>query len=114
MPSGSPQPCDGIQVSASSSVKDIKLHAKMSCEANVRLGPPKWPSSVNRIGARLLREKGERLSSQNAVAGVTESLKVTRKVWFPASMNTFPVFQSTPIDGSPAPSSPALLHPRQG
>src|SRR5260370_42103266 len=66
------------------------------------------------MGSRLARAKGERLSSQNGVAGFTESLKVTRSVWFPASMNALPVLQSTPVEGSPAPCSPAGVEPSDG
>src|SRR2546426_6784166 len=66
------------------------------------------------IGSKVTRAKRERWSSQNAVAGLTLSSKVTRRVWFPASMNALPVFQSTPMDGSPAPCSPAVVEPVDG
>jgi hypothetical protein len=66
------------------------------------------------MGSRLTRANGERLSSQIAVAGFTASLKVTRSVWFPASMNALPEIQSTPMDGSPAPCPPAVVDPRAG
>src|SRR5260370_35544589 len=66
------------------------------------------------MGSKLTRAKGERLSSQNAVAGFTESLKVTRSVWFPASMNALPVLQSTPLAVSPAPCSTAVVEPSDG
>jgi len=49
-----------------------------------------------------------------AVAGLTLSSKVTRSVWLPASMNTLPVFQSTPIDGSPASCPAAVVDPAAG
>jgi len=70
-------------------------------------------SSTNMIGSRLHARKGDRLSSQNAVAGLTLSLKVTRNVWFPASMNALPVFQSIPTDGSAARAQPAWLNHRR-
>src|SRR6267378_2131356 len=114
LPSGTPQPCEGSQVLASSSVNEVTLQAPSSCEAKVRLGPPKCPSSVKRIGSRLTREKGERLSSQLAVAGLKASLNVTRSVWLPASMKTLPVFQLTPMDGSPAPCCPEVVDPSAG
>ena len=66
------------------------------------------------MGSRLTRANGERLSAQAAVAGATLSSKVTRRVWFPASMNTLPVVQLTPIDGSPASCSPAVVDPAAG
>jgi hypothetical protein len=61
-----------------------------------------------------MREKGERLSSQLAVAGFAASLKVTRRVWFPASMKALPVFQFTPMEGSPAPCVLAVEDPVAG
>ena len=66
------------------------------------------------MGSRLTRAKGERLSSQNAVAGLTESSRVTRSVWFPACIKALRVAQSTPMDGSPAPCSPAVVEPSDG
>src|SRR6266404_4861607 len=79
-PAGWPEPCVGSQLLPSSSVKESSLVMRLSCEEKVRLVPPKWPSSVKRIGSRLTRAKGERWSSQKAEAGLRESLKVTRKV----------------------------------
>ena len=55
--------------------------APSSWEANVR----PVVLSVKRIGSRLTREYGERLSAQVAVAGVVKSLKAMRRVWLPAS-----------------------------
>ena len=104
----------GSQVWPSLSVKESSLVTPLSCDEKVRLGPPNRPSSVNMMGSRLSRAKGERTSSQVAVAGFTESSKVTRRVWFPASMNALPVAQSTPIDGSPAPCWLALVDPVAG
>src|SRR5260370_38105038 len=91
-PAGWPEPCVGSQVLASSSVKESSLVTPLSCEEKVRLVPPKWPSSVNRMGSRLTRAKGERLSSQKAEAGFRESLKVTRGGGVPASIKHFAVF----------------------
>src|SRR6266481_1336282 len=113
-PAGWPEPCVSSQLLPSSSVKDSSLVTKLSCDENVRFVPPKCPSSVKRMGSKLTRAKSDRWSSQNAVAGVTESLKVTRSVWFPASMKVLPVLQSTPIDGSPAACSAAVVDPNEG
>src|SRR5713226_10459446 len=77
-PAGWPEPCVGSQLLPSSSVKDSSLVTRFSCDENVRFGPPKCASSVKRIGSRLTRAKGDRLSSQTELAGFTVSLKVTR------------------------------------
>src|ERR671931_2812537 len=114
MPAGWPEPCVGNHVSPSSSVNDNSLVMPFNCDENVRFAPPRRPSSVKRIGSRLTRANGERLSSHAAVAGFTASLNVTRSVWLPAPMNTLPVRQFTPIDGSPASCPPALVEPIAG
>src|SRR5262249_58851960 len=93
---------------------DSALVTPASCDEKVRLGPPSRPSSVKRIGSRLTRANGDRLSSQIAVAGVVASLNVTRSVWLPASMNALPVFQFTPMDGSPASCCPDVVEPGDG
>ena len=74
---------------------------------------PVW-LSVKRIGSRETRENGDRLSVQVADAGERLSSKRTRSVWLPASMNAAPVFQFTPIDGSPAPCAPEVVDPTAG
>src|SRR5258706_12147900 len=61
------------------------------------------------MGSRLTRANGDRWSSQVVVTGLTASLKVTRSVWFPASMKVLPVLQSTPMEGSPAPCVLAVV-----
>src|SRR5258708_5100022 len=79
-PAGWPEPCVGSQLLPSSSVNESSLVTPFSWDENVRLGPPKCPSSVKRMGSRLTRANGERLSSQAADAGFTASLNVTRSV----------------------------------
>src|SRR2546422_79519 len=73
------------------------------------------------MGSRLNRAKGERWSSQVAVTGLTVSLKVTLSVWLPAWTKALPVFQLTPMEGSPAPcvlavvdASAGWMHPGGG
>jgi hypothetical protein len=48
------------------------------------------------------------------VAGFAASLNVTRNVWFPASKKTLPVFQFTPMEGSPALCVLAVEDPAAG
>jgi len=48
------------------------------------------------------------------VAGLNESLKVTRRVWFPASIKASPVAQSTPMEGSPALWALEVVDPTAG
>src|SRR5882672_3871886 len=58
--------------------------------------------SVNRIGSIVIRfVQAKLLSSQVALAGIVESLKVTRRVCLRAMNIALPVFQLTPIEGSP-------------
>ena len=64
---------------------------------------------VKRIGSKLSIEVvGALTSFQVALAGETESSKVTRSVWRMAMNMTLPVAQLTPSVGSPA-SSPMPL-----
>src|SRR3954465_10801681 len=63
------------------------------------------------MGSRETRAKGDRLSAQVALPA---SSNRTRSVWLPAWMKVAPVFQFTPMDGSPAPCWPALVEPSAG
>src|SRR5258705_13069870 len=93
-----PAPWLGVQVSPSLSVKDIKLVAPASCDEKVR--PVRL--SVNSIGSRLVTCVGTLFSSQVARAGDEASSNPIRSVCVYETKNTFPVFQLTPIEGSPA------------
>ena len=83
------------------------LQAPSSCDSITR----PVVLSAQRIGSSETRAKGDRLSAQVALAGDGPSSKSTRRVWFPDSMKTAPVFQFTPIDGSPAPCAPLTVEP---
>ena len=97
-----PPPCDGSQVSPSSSVRHISEVVPASCDSNVR----PVCGSVNRIGSSdvCAVHLGRRalLFSQRAVAGALVSSNDTRYVSLYAWYITLPLFQFTPIDGSPA------------
>ncbi len=86
---------------------DIVLQAPSSCDSITR---PTAPSD-QRIGSSETRANGERLSAHTAAAGETPSSKMARSVWLPDSMNTAPVFQLTPMEGSPAPCAPLAVDP---
>ena len=86
------------------------LHAPLSCDSNTR---PVW-LSAQRMGSSETRANGDRLSAQVALAGETLSSKIARSVWLPAWMKVAPVFQLTPMDGSPAPWAPLLVEPSAG
>src|SRR5256885_15085856 len=60
------------------------------------------------MGSSETRAKGERTSAQLAFPAAS---KVARRVWFPDSMKTAPLFQFTPMDGSPAPRAPFAVDP---
>ena len=86
----------------------------MSCDTNVR----PVLLSVKRIGSKLVAELGALLSTQVdlGVAGQTASSYETRRVWvMPPWYSTLPVFQFTPIDGSPEPTPmPDAIWPTVG
>src|ERR1044071_9916431 len=89
----------GVHVAPSSSVNDIRLDLTKSCETKVR----PVALSVKRIGSSEVIEVLAALTSSHvAVAGEAESLKRTRKVWRPEMNMAAPVFQLTPMVGSPA------------
>src|SRR5256885_15079662 len=60
------------------------------------------------MGSSETRAKGERTSAQVAFPAAS---KVARRVWFPDWMKTAPLFQFTPMDGSPAPCAPFAVDP---
>src|SRR5256885_4318544 len=98
-----PAPWLGIQTSPSVSVNEERLPRMMSCDTNVR----PVLLSVKRMGSKLVAEVGAVLSShvELGVAGQTRPSKPTRSVCtIPPSYMTLPVFQFTPIDGSPEPT----------
>src|SRR2546426_12135500 len=96
-----PPPWLGTQVVPSSSVNAERLSWPVNWATKVRL----VKRSVKRIASRLANEVVRKLtSSQVTGAGGEQSLKVTRSVGRPALDMTFLVFQSTPQEGSPAPT----------
>src|SRR6185295_2956991 len=110
-PLGGPHPSSGIQLSPSSSVTADMLQPSVStprlfaaagvinCETMVR----PVLLSVNKIGSIVIRlVQRKLLSSHVALAGTVESSNVARRVCSSAMNITRPVFQLTPIVGSPA------------
>src|SRR6185369_684423 len=93
-----------FQLAPSLSVNAIALALPSSCETNVRLvrfGPASL--SVKRIGSSEVSEVvGALTSSHVAGAGDAVSSHLIRKVCSDATNIAAPVFQFTPIVGSPA------------
>ena len=91
----------------SSSVYEVVLQAPSSCDSKIL---PNW-LSAQRMGSSETRANGDRTSVH---VGLPAASNTARKVWFPASMKTAPLFQFTPMDGSPAPCAPLLVEPSAG
>src|SRR4029079_165170 len=88
-----------VQVAPSSSEYDVALALPSSCETNVRL----VRLSVKRIGSSEVSEVvGALTSSHVAGAGDAVSSHLMRNVCNDETNIAAPVFQFTPIDGSPA------------
>src|SRR5260370_318955 len=108
-PEGIPPPWLGVQESPSLSLNAARLSTPVNWETKVRL----VNRSVKRIASRLCCDVVKKLlSSQVAVAGEVQSLKVTRNVCRSVVMGSvavplawnfiFLVFQSAPQEGSRA------------
>src|SRR5215213_5259249 len=107
-----PEPWLGIQLSPSSSVKDMRLALPRSCDEKVR----PVTGSVNRIGSSEVTAfaglTSSQLPSSRSRAGEVQSSKRTRRVLRPETYITVPplsaisLFQLTPRLGSPEACSP--------
>src|SRR4051812_30984931 len=97
-----PPPWLGCHVSPSSSLKDIRLVVPESCEVKTRFGCEPVLRSQKRIGSSVAADVGAVRSAHAARAGDEQSSKLTRYVLTFDWKKTSPVFQSTPIEGSPA------------
>ncbi len=100
-----PPPWLGVQVAPSSSVNAERESAPVNCETKVR----PLVESVNRIGSSEVTAFGAETSVQVASAPDPVPSKVTFSVCVSAWNIAVPpvaalVFQSTPIEGSPAES----------
>src|SRR5712692_4926428 len=97
-------PSLGVQFEPSSSVSAARLVVPESCDENQR--PVLW--SVTPIGSSDASELVRKLTSfHDERGGDVASSKPTRSACSPAWNMVFPLFQSAPMDGSPAsPPSP--------
>jgi hypothetical protein len=96
-PAGTPQPTAGVKLAPSLSLNEDKLHTPANSETKVR----PVVESVKRIGSSVATEVIGLTFTQVAVGGLV-GLIVTWSVSRTAWNRILPVFQSAPIEGSPA------------